>query len=200
MAGPAHGRLRPQRPFFQGAGGAAMTDANLDPFAFARADADGDAEIFALRAELTALEQRHTQLCEQIDALPYPPYEPLPMSSLGRFLITSDYEWQFARYLERHPSAAMQAERDRVLAECRARDARREAAKEAVGISALERLREPVLDRLHAVREKMMTTRAKTLAGLQVQLAHFREHVGDDDDYYTRWMDAVIASVRGIAE
>jgi hypothetical protein len=177
-----------------------MTDANLDPFAFARADADADAEIFALRAELTDLEQRHTQLCEQIDALPYPPYEPLPMSSLGRFLITSDYEWQFARYLERHPSPAIEAERDRVLAECRVRDARREAAKEAVGIAALERQRQPILDRLHAVEEKMMTTTAKTLAGLKIQLAAFREHVGDDDGYYTRWMDAVIASVRGIAE
>ena len=55
-------------------------------------------------------------------------------------MITSDYEWQFARYLERHPSAAMQAERDRVLAECRARDARREAAEEAAAKTGVKLL------------------------------------------------------------
>jgi hypothetical protein len=175
-------------------------ETNLDPFAYARdADADADAEIFALRAELTALEQHHTQLYEQMDALPCPPYEPLPASSLGRFYITSDYERAFASCLERRPSAALEAERDRVLAACRARDARIVAAEEAAGISALERERMPVLERLHAVRDKMMTTRAKTLAGLQIQLAEFREELGDEDGY-TPWLNAVIASVREIAE
>src|SRR3954463_13211752 len=96
-------------------------ETNLDPFAFARAD--DDAEIFALRAELTGLEQRHTELYEQIDALPDAPYEQMPMCSLGSFLLTSDYEWHFAR------RGSIAAERDRVLAECRAIDARREAAE-----------------------------------------------------------------------
>src|ERR1051325_3926343 len=48
MAPPAHSGLWPQRPVSPREGGAAMTNANLDPFAFARADADGDARVLTL--------------------------------------------------------------------------------------------------------------------------------------------------------
>ena len=179
-----------------------MSADNLDPFALARGDAD--AELFALRAELDLLQREHGRLDAQIvELVPQVPYEELPTSSVGGWYITSDYEWHFARALASAWCDAtrriLEAEKERVFAECRAIDERRKAAKEALGIAALKRQLDSVFDRLCIVRGKMMTTKAQTPAGLQVQLAELREDLAlADDDEHALWLDTMAAGLQGM--
>jgi hypothetical protein len=180
-------------------------ETNRDPFALVRQGENGDEELFALRAELDRLNEQNDRLYHQIEELRerMPPWEPLPMCSIGRWILTSDYEWHFEKAIagaEDWIRSLMEAERDRVLSECRAIDGRRAAAEEALGIAGLEQQYQHRLERLWAVREQIMNAKAKTPAGLEIQLTELREALFQgEDDPHNKCFNNVISALREMA-
>jgi hypothetical protein len=125
-------------------------------------------------------------------------------SLVGRWLITSDYRWHFDQAIAQASGddvrRRLEVDKERVLALCRARGERRAAAEEVVGITALRKQREALMEQFLATQEKLMTTAAKTRAGVEIQLAVLRWYIEGDDDDVPAWIDTISAGVRGLAD
>ena len=176
-----------------------------DPFSLARSEADVDAELIALGVERDRLDKETERLTDEIDERQSQiPYEQLRIPSLvGAWLITSDYRWHFDQAIAEVSGEArrcLELEKERVLALCQAIDDRRAAAEEAAGITALRRHQETLVEQFLAAQKKLMTTPAKTPAGVEVQLSVLRWAIEGDDDDMPGWIDTISAGVRGLAE
>jgi hypothetical protein len=124
-------------------------------------------------------------------------------TSVGSWYITFDYGRHFDKAIARasgETRCRLELEKERVLARCQAIDERRAAAEEAAGITALRKQQEAIVEQFLATQKKLMTTPAKTPAGVEVQLSVLRWAIEGDDDDMPGWIDTISAGVRGLAE
>jgi hypothetical protein len=157
-----------------------------------------------LHAERDRLDKEIERLTDEIDEHPVRPFEELPPSSIGRWLITGDYQRHFDQAIARASGerrGRLELEKERVLALCREVDERQAAAKQAAGINALEEQKQALVEQWLAIQEKLMTTPAKTLAGVEIHLSVLRWHIGldlCDDDERLAWIDTISAGARAL--